>query len=327
MMQGGCGQSGESSGGCMMQGGCGQSGESSGGLDLTGMMSMMNEMMAKMGNSVPEQGKGMGKQGKGLKPGDWSCPSCGDHQFAKNQACRKCGTPKPATYFGMKSGDWHCPNCSDLQFAKNLQCRKCGTPNPDPERAREAMEIGLASSSSARLAPGIVEKPGDWYCPMCGDLQFARNNLCRRCGTANPDPEGSKLLNEFSKANNVAARPGDWHCPGCGDLQFAKNLQCRKCGTPNPDPGQSMGLAKQQFNAKPGDWHCTSCGDLQFAKNATCRKCGTPNFAAVMKNMMGMLGMGMNAMMGTDSSTQPQMMAQLMNGSTSDNGTARSEPY
>jgi hypothetical protein len=26
--------------------------------------------------------------------GDWICPSCGDHQFAKNQECRMCSTPR-----------------------------------------------------------------------------------------------------------------------------------------------------------------------------------------------------------------------------------------
>jgi len=29
-----------------------------------------------------------------LKEGDWFCTMCGDHQFAKNTACRKCGNPK-----------------------------------------------------------------------------------------------------------------------------------------------------------------------------------------------------------------------------------------
>merc|ERR1711974_402480 len=30
-----------------------------------------------------------------LKEGDWACPGCYDHQFAKNTACRKCATPNP----------------------------------------------------------------------------------------------------------------------------------------------------------------------------------------------------------------------------------------
>lgn len=28
-------------------------------------------------------------------PGDWSCPACGDHQFARNLRCRQCGEARP----------------------------------------------------------------------------------------------------------------------------------------------------------------------------------------------------------------------------------------
>ena len=31
------------------------------------------------------------------KPGDWSCTSCGDYNFARNQTCRKCKNPKPSS--------------------------------------------------------------------------------------------------------------------------------------------------------------------------------------------------------------------------------------
>jgi len=39
---------------------------------------------------------GGGGGGKGMMPGDWACPGCGDHQFARNTECRKCGTPNPS---------------------------------------------------------------------------------------------------------------------------------------------------------------------------------------------------------------------------------------
>merc|ERR1740122_14136 len=42
-------------------------------------------------------------------------------------------------------------------------------------------------------------KPGDWLCPGCSDLQFARNMQCRRCQTPNPNlagggPKGAPVL-------------------------------------------------------------------------------------------------------------------------------------
>merc|ERR1712217_835279 len=30
-----------------------------------------------------------------MRNGDWLCPKCGDHQFARNSMCRKCGAEKP----------------------------------------------------------------------------------------------------------------------------------------------------------------------------------------------------------------------------------------
>jgi len=35
------------------------------------------------------------------QPGDWFCPGCSDHQFAKNTVCRRCGTPNPTMHGGM----------------------------------------------------------------------------------------------------------------------------------------------------------------------------------------------------------------------------------
>lgn len=31
-----------------------------------------------------------------MRPGDWSCVSCGDMQFARNVTCRSCGAPRPS---------------------------------------------------------------------------------------------------------------------------------------------------------------------------------------------------------------------------------------
>jgi len=75
-----------------------------------------------------------------MMPGDWVCPQCSDHVFARNKACRRCGAPRPEgagrdpAGSGSQQplpGDWHCPKCRDLQFARNQQCRMCGCAKPD----------------------------------------------------------------------------------------------------------------------------------------------------------------------------------------------------
>eukprot|EP00933_Yihiella_yeosuensis_P002998 TRINITY_DN10527_c0_g1_i1.p1 TRINITY_DN10527_c0_g1~~TRINITY_DN10527_c0_g1_i1.p1 ORF type:complete len:437 (-),score=68.19 TRINITY_DN10527_c0_g1_i1:107-1417(-) len=256
-----------------------------------------------------------------FKDGDWNCPSCGDHQFARNASCRKCGTARPddneyavdlpppreestrdfkESTRDFKDGDWHCKSCGDHQFARNTSCRKCGAPKdgvqePDREPPRRRYsEVPVPSAAPVFQARDIGEvREGDWECPACGDLQFSRNTSCRRCGEMKPVISG----------NNQVMKPGDWICPNpsCKDLQFEKNIECRKCGTPKPggggrDTGRGSSRGPQIRHEpysppvrsapalpasngrdfKAGDWNCPACGDHQFERNQTCRKCGEP---------------------------------------------------
>ncbi|CAJ1453472.1 unnamed protein product [Effrenium voratum] len=120
---------------------------------------------------------------------------------------------------------------------------------------------------------GFSTKPGDWNCKSCGDLQFARNTKCRRCGA--DKPSDSELAGRpVVAADGRPMRPGDWICPNCSDHVFAKNDACRKCGTTRPPEVLAALAARSTQVARDGDWNCKMCGDLQFARNATCRRCG-----------------------------------------------------
>mmetsp|Transcript_78879 Transcript_78879/g.221142 ORF Transcript_78879/g.221142 Transcript_78879/m.221142 type:complete len:109 (+) Transcript_78879:3-329(+) len=93
----------------------------------------------------------------GMRLGDWMCPSCGDHQFAKNESCRRCQTARPAggaAVCGMKEGDWFCPNCKDLQYARNDACRMCSTPRPADAGAAAGLMGGVRERSRSPLRSG-----------------------------------------------------------------------------------------------------------------------------------------------------------------------------
>merc|ERR1719343_1415123 len=96
-------------------------------------------------------------------------------------------------------------------------------------------------------------KPGDWLCPACGDLQFAKNAACRKCGQPSPLGQGAGALAPSAGGCGGGAvaklKPGDWVCPNCSDHQFAKNEACRKCGTPKPE---GAGFAYGQLNSATG---------------------------------------------------------------------------
>merc|ERR1711957_1151751 len=65
---------------------------------------MMQAMMQAMGQGGMSPMMGAAAGGANMRPGDWNCAKCGDHQFAKNMACRKCDAPKQPGNVGVPMG-------------------------------------------------------------------------------------------------------------------------------------------------------------------------------------------------------------------------------
>merc|ERR1711865_961958 len=147
-------------------------------------------------NECWTHGGGKGGGGKGVKEGDWLCPGCGDHQFARNDECRKCSTSKPSEGLVQISsrarlcpGDWICPACGDHQFARNEECKQC-----------------QASKPAGCVVAKAEMKDGDWICPACEDHQFAKNTECRQCGASPTGENGNGAVKKTGKASGKGAK-------------------------------------------------------------------------------------------------------------------------
>jgi len=231
-----------------------------------------------------------------VRQGDWICPACGDHQFARNDSCRRCSKPKPS------GGIYEDELPTDLRYTP----RRSSVDDAPAAFAHRAVANG---GGGAGGSPQATPRAGDWHCESCGDLQFARNPSCRRCGALRPpgidghrgDRAGGCRAAP-SEPQIIDVRAGDWTCPNCGDHVFARNNACRRCDTPRPSAGGGGAFAaylrSQASNAAtafvpsaapaartpsgnnqkamPGDWYCPQCSDLQFARNSVCRMCSTP---------------------------------------------------
>ncbi|KAJ1418392.1 Zinc finger, RanBP2-type [Sesbania bispinosa] len=101
-------------------------------------------------------------------------------------------------------------------------------------------------------------KQGDWLCPKCNFLNFARNIKCLRCDSF--CEEKIKQLKEDN--NHLPLKKGDWICNKCNFLNFARNTRCLQC---KEKPSNR--------HINPGEWECDSCNYINFRRNMVCLKC------------------------------------------------------
>ncbi|KAF3653020.1 hypothetical protein P3S67_018891 [Capsicum chacoense] len=75
----------------------------------------------------------------------------------------------------------------------------------------------------------IEMKKGDWLCPKCDFMNFAKNTICLQCDANRPKRQ---LL------------PGEWECPQCNFLNYRRNVVCFHCECKRPADGYMV--AQQQ---------------------------------------------------------------------------------
>ncbi|XP_042993233.1 uncharacterized protein LOC122319303 [Carya illinoinensis] len=65
----------------------------------------------------------------------------------------------------------------------------------------------------------VEMKKGDWLCPKCDFMNFAKNTICLQCDAKRPKRQ---LL------------PGEWECPECNFLNYRRNMACFHCECKRP---------------------------------------------------------------------------------------------
>ncbi|EMS57095.1 Zinc finger protein VAR3, chloroplastic [Triticum urartu] len=82
---------------------------------------------------------------------------------------------------------------------------------------------GSTTDKAAQRIPkgqsAVPVKQGDWNCPKCNFLNFAKNTRCLQC---------------HDKPTNRLLSPGEWECASCNYLNFKRNAFCLKCGWKRP---------------------------------------------------------------------------------------------
>lgn len=81
----------------------------------------------------------------------------------------------------------------------------------------------------------IEMKRGDWLCPKCDFMNFAKNHNCLQCDSKRP----KRQLN-----------PGEWECPGCNFLNYRRNMTCYNCDHKRPEDEYTSSLG----HGRDGRW-------------------------------------------------------------------------
>jgi len=255
-------------------------------------------------------------QSQQFTPGDWNCPSCGHHNFSRNQQCRQCGTPNQggnAMSYGNGGGAMAVPRIVPM-----------GGAGPQ-KRWAEPQQYGYAPQAKARrtgdiqgriqqyfLTMGIQQHAIDQFFTLqpasqtavmdAGPLESARDptavliSRMVKFGSnqpVNPMHMQNKMVKSYSSSS---ADPEAWLSQYPLEIhaadqfrQLPPNLQrlvmdagsLADARDPSAVLISRMSKAKsgvlQPLQTMPGDWNCPVCGEHNFARNSTCRKCGTSN--------------------------------------------------
>ncbi|KAL6845356.1 hypothetical protein ACP4OV_024851 [Aristida adscensionis] len=77
-------------------------------------------------------------------------------------------------------------------------------------------------------------KKGDWLCPKCDFMNFAKNTVCLQCDAKRPKRQ---LL------------PGEWECPRCNFLNYRRNMSCFHCEHDRPPDEYTNGQMEAKHSA------------------------------------------------------------------------------
>ena len=96
------------------------------------------------------------KPAREMRPGDWICPSCANHNFADKLFCNRCNLSKekagevpgsgpdqqpPTQAWRFRQGDWMCPVCGNHNYSSRTACNRCNAPRPSDSEKATALHI------------------------------------------------------------------------------------------------------------------------------------------------------------------------------------------
>eukprot|EP01116_Phalansterium_solitarium_P011605 TRINITY_DN2733_c0_g1_i1.p1 TRINITY_DN2733_c0_g1~~TRINITY_DN2733_c0_g1_i1.p1 ORF type:complete len:278 (-),score=62.80 TRINITY_DN2733_c0_g1_i1:268-1101(-) len=98
------------------------------------------------------------------------------------------GIPGRPAVSAVRPGDWICANCHNHNYARRATCNKCSAPQSAGGTMIGGAGVGGLAGLGAlgRVSPypavGQQGRPGDWQCNSCQFMNYRSRTECKRCG-------------------------------------------------------------------------------------------------------------------------------------------------
>ena len=74
---------------------------------------------------------------------------------------------------------WECEKCNNFNFESRTICNRCEAPKQP--KSLEQIKLENEQKSGEKKKKPLIERKGDWQCPLCHNLNFAFRVSCNRC--------------------------------------------------------------------------------------------------------------------------------------------------
>ena len=74
---------------------------------------------------------------------------------------------------------WECEICNNFNFESRTICNRCEAPKQP--KSLEQIKLENEQKSGEKKKKPLIERKGDWQCPLCHNLNFAFRVSCNRC--------------------------------------------------------------------------------------------------------------------------------------------------
>ncbi|KAJ9567958.1 hypothetical protein OSB04_003924 [Centaurea solstitialis] len=123
-----------------------------------------------------------------------------------------------------------------LREMANFSCKGDALSLPAMEKFNRAVRAAEDEQTPRKLEPYNNMKRGDWICPECSFMNYAKNTECVECMELRPQRQ-------------LTGR--EWDCPRCNFYNHGRNVACLKCECGRP--GEAPLLINSQNNNNFGN--------------------------------------------------------------------------